>query len=94
MKPLAIDMEDPFPNIVRQSAVFCFSLLDDLLVVLLSRLGCHVSWLEWLSPIVMGCTGIYLLVQFGRSVYAAKLLQLGRELRQALWKSMLSEPGQ
>ncbi|WP_416672437.1 hypothetical protein [Egbenema bharatensis] len=94
MKPLAIDIEDPFPNIVRQSAVFCFSLLDDLLVVLLSRLGCHISWLEWLSPVVMGCTGIYLLVQFGRSAYAAKLIQVGRESGQAMWKSMAGEHNQ
>ncbi len=75
MKTSAIDLDDPFPNFLRQSVVFCFSLLDDLLIVLLSRWGCHGVWLEWLSPIVMGCTGIYLVIQLLRSTYIAKLIQ-------------------
>jgi predicted branched-subunit amino acid permease len=57
------DSEDPFPNFLKQCLPFLIGLLDDALVVGLSRLGCHVPWLESLAPIVMGCTAVYIAIQ-------------------------------
>lgn len=58
------DSESFFPSLFRQLLPFLLSLVDDALIVGLSRLGCHAPWLKSLSPIVMSCTGLYMLVQF------------------------------
>jgi hypothetical protein len=58
--------DDPFPTFLRQCLLLLVSLLDDALIVGLSRLGCNIPWLEALSPIVVGCTTLYLVVQFWR----------------------------
>lgn len=42
---------------------FLFGLMDDALIVGLSRLGCQIEWLKVLTPIVMTCTIVYLLLQ-------------------------------
>ncbi|MBF2021499.1 MAG: hypothetical protein IGR93_15700 [Hydrococcus sp. C42_A2020_068] len=58
------DSEDPFTSLFRQFFPFLFGLLDDALIVGLSRLGCKVPWLEALSLIVISCTTMYLVIQF------------------------------
>ncbi len=78
---MSLDSEDPFPTLVRQLFPFLFSLLDDALIVGLSRLGCNVPWLEALSPIVMGCTGLYIAVQFWQHGLP-KLIEMWQEFRQ------------
>lgn len=78
------DSEDPLPNLFRQLLLLLISLLDDVLIVGVSRLGCHLPWLQWLSPVVMTCTVVYLVVQFCRSSYGQRLLQLWRAWMQGL----------
>jgi hypothetical protein len=78
------DSEDPLPNLFRQMLLVLFSLLDDVLIVGLSRLGCHLPWLQWLSPVVITCTVLYLVVQFCRSSYGQKVFQLCQEWMQGL----------
>ncbi len=78
-----LDSEDPLPNLFRQLFPFLFSLLDDALIIGLSRLGCHIPWLEWLSSIVMGCTALYLAVQLWRHS-AAKIAQLWQDVFQTI----------
>lgn len=42
---------------------FLLSLIDDALVLGLSRLGLHIQWLHWLSPIILMFTIVYTIVQ-------------------------------
>jgi hypothetical protein len=42
---------------------FLLSLIDDALVLGLSRLGLHIQWLHWLSPIILLFTVVYSVVQ-------------------------------
>lgn len=60
------DSEDPLPSLFRSCLPLLLSLLDDALIVGLSRLGCEAPRLKALSPIVLGCTTLYLVVQFCR----------------------------
>ncbi|QZZ21186.1 hypothetical protein J5X98_01380 [Leptothermofonsia sichuanensis E412] len=64
------DSEDPLPSLFRPCLPLLLSLLDDTLIVGLSRLGCEVPWLKALSPLVVGCTTLcttlYLVIQFYR----------------------------
>jgi hypothetical protein len=60
------DSEDPLPDLFRPCLPLLLSLLDDALIVGLSRLGCEVPWLKALSPLVVGCTTLYLVTQFCR----------------------------
>jgi hypothetical protein len=75
------DSEDPFSNLFRQVFPFLFGLLDDALIVGLSRMGCHLPWLEWLSPLVMTGTLLYIGVQVWNHG-VPKLLQAWRNLDQ------------
>lgn len=75
------DSEDPFPSFLRQCLLLLVSLLDDALIVGLSRLGCNVPWLEALSPIVVGCTTLYFVVQFYRHGLPS-LIAAWQELQQ------------
>ncbi|MBV9388612.1 MAG: hypothetical protein JOZ78_19490 [Chroococcidiopsidaceae cyanobacterium CP_BM_ER_R8_30] len=78
---MSSDSEDPFPSLFRQLLPFLIGLLDDALVVGFSRLGCHIPWLESLSPIVMGCTALYMAVQFWHHGFP-KLVEMWCEFRQ------------
>lgn len=78
---MSSDSEAPFPSLFRQLLPLLFSLLDDALIVGLSRLGCDIPWLKSLSPIVMGCTALYMMVQFWHHG-APKLVEMWREFRQ------------
>lgn len=60
------DSEDPIqtsPRLLVSYLPFLFGLVDDVLIVGLSRLGCQIEWMKALTPIVMACTIIYLLLQ-------------------------------
>ncbi|MCS6814893.1 MAG: hypothetical protein NZ772_15160 [Cyanobacteria bacterium] len=56
--------EDLLPSLLRQCCPLLLGLLDDGLIVGLSRLGCKIPWLEALSPIVISGTVLYLTIQF------------------------------
>lgn len=79
------DSEDPFnfTQLFRQLWPLLLSLLDDALIIGLSKLGCNLPWLHWLSPVVISCTVLYLVVQFCRSSHAQKLVQMWQEFKQA-----------
>jgi len=76
-----LDSENPFSNLFRQLFPFIFSLLDDALIVGLSRLGCNLPCLEWLSSAVMTCTALYIAVQFWH-YGIPKLVQVWRKFKQ------------
>jgi hypothetical protein len=76
-----LDSEDPFQNFFRHLFPLFFSLLDDALIVGLSRLGCNLPWLEWLSPVVIVCTALYMGVQFWCHG-VPKLAQMWRKFKQ------------
>ena len=61
---MSSDSEEPFPSLFRQLLPFLIGFLDDALIVGLSKLGCQIPWLESLSPILMGCTVLYMALQF------------------------------
>lgn len=80
-----LDSADSF-NILRQLIPLLVSLLDDVLIVGLSRLGCNLPYLEWLSPIVITGTIVYLSVQFWQSPFGARKFN---ELRQKFEQKVL-----
>jgi|YNPMSStandDraft_2_1061718.scaffolds.fasta_scaffold162893_1 hypothetical protein len=75
-----LDSEDPFTGLVRQFLPFLFSLLDDALIMGLSRLGCKIPWLESLSPIIIVGTALYLTIQFCQHGLP-KLITIGRNIQ-------------
>jgi hypothetical protein len=58
-----INIEKPFVSFLGQILPLILSFLDDALLLLLSNLGLHVSWLQWLSPVILSCTLAYWAVQ-------------------------------
>ena len=61
-----INLERPFQSFFSQILPFMFSFLDDALLLLLSRLGLHLDWLQWLSPLLMSCMLTYWAVKLLR----------------------------
>lgn len=57
------NLNSPLRILLSQLFIFIISLLDDLLLVLLSRWGLHVPWLQWLAPVIFGCTVLHLIWQ-------------------------------
>jgi hypothetical protein len=78
---MSSNSEDPFPRLFCQLLPFLFSLIDDALILGLSRLGCEVPWLKALSPIVIGCTVLYLVVQVCKHAVPS-LITAWQEFRQ------------
>ncbi|MDI9637101.1 hypothetical protein QM565_15215 [Geitlerinema splendidum] len=77
------DSEISSISLIRKLLPFLLSFLDDILLIGLSRLGCNLPWLQWLSPAIMVGTGIYFLVQFWQSPYgAAKARELWESFQQ------------
>lgn len=64
-----INLERPFPNFFGQLLTLILSFLDDALLFFLSRLGLHIHGLQWLSPVILGCTILYWAVQLLRNRY-------------------------
>jgi hypothetical protein len=58
-----ISLEKVFQSFFSQLLPFLLGLLDDALLLLLSRLGFHLHGLEWLSPVILSCTIVYWVVQ-------------------------------
>lgn len=52
-------MKRPSLALLKPLIVFVVGLLDDVLLIALSRLGLHISWLHWLAPVILGCTVIH-----------------------------------
>ena len=63
-----INLERPFQSFFSQLLPFMLSFLDDALLLLLSRLGLHLHWLEWLSPVILSCMVTYWVVQLLRNL--------------------------
>ena len=64
-----IEPEIPLNNLLTKVLPFLLSFLDDALLLGLSRLGLHLHWLHWLSPVVLSCTLVYWAVGIGKSLY-------------------------
>ncbi|MBD2015991.1 hypothetical protein H6F96_18710 [Microcoleus sp. FACHB-53] len=58
-----INQEQLFPCFWSHLFPFVLGLLDDALLLLLSRLGLHLNGLQWLSPVMLSCTVLYWVVQ-------------------------------
>jgi len=56
--------EDSGQDFLGQFFLFLLSFVDDALIMGLSRLGCHFSWLHWLSPVSIFCSIVYTGFQF------------------------------
>lgn len=57
-----INLEKPIHSSLSQLLLFLLSFVDDALLLLLSRLGLHIDWLEWLSPVIMiGMLGYWIM---------------------------------
>ncbi|HAA27999.1 MAG TPA: hypothetical protein DCE56_10485 [Cyanobacteria bacterium UBA8553] len=63
---MAINQESPAHSFLSQLLPFLLSFLDDALLLGLSRLGLQLPWLQWLNPILLGCTLMYWAVQILR----------------------------
>lgn len=63
-----INVEKPFVSFLGQLLPFILSFLDDALLLLLSNLGLRVSWLQWLSPVILSCTVAYWAVQLWQNL--------------------------
>lgn len=63
-----INLDKPFFSFFGQILPFMLSFLDDALLLLLSNLGLHVSWLQWLSPVILICTVAYWAVRILRNI--------------------------
>lgn len=62
-----INLEKVFPSFLSHLFPFVFGFLDDVLLLLLSRLGLHLNGLQWLSPVMLTCTVLYWVVQLGQN---------------------------
>lgn len=60
------NLGDPLSTSFRTLILLVFGLVDDALVVGLSRLGCTIPMVKVLSPVIVGCTVLYLLIQLYR----------------------------
>jgi hypothetical protein len=63
-----INIEKPFVSFLGQILPLILSFLDDALLLLLSNLGLRVSWLQWLSPVILSCTLAYWAVQLWQNL--------------------------
>ncbi|WP_297041533.1 hypothetical protein [Thermosynechococcus sp. OHK43] len=55
--------------LLRQLFPLLISLLDDALAVVLTRLGCHLPWLEQLMPFVLSGVTLYVVIHGGKVIY-------------------------
>lgn len=77
-----IKLESPNHSFFGQLLPFVLSFLDDILLFGLSRLGLHLRWLHWLSPIILAGTVIYFAVELFRHRHLArKVLEMWRQVR-------------
>lgn len=54
-----IEIDKPLYSLISQAIPFLFSFADDALLLGISRLGLHLNWLQWLSPLLMSFTVLY-----------------------------------
>lgn len=66
-----VKLESPTHSFPSQLLPFLLSLLDDVLLLGLSRLGLHLRWLHWFSPVIVGCTVVYYAVELLRHRHLA-----------------------
>lgn len=63
----------PLQFCLKQVLPFALSFLDDVLLLLLPRLGLHIHGLQWLSPVLLSATVLYWIGQLFYSHYRASL---------------------
>jgi hypothetical protein len=60
-----LDLETETPTALVQVGIFLLSLLDDVAIVGLSRMGIHIPGLNWVGPIVIIVMIIHWLEKIG-----------------------------
>ncbi|MDX2212129.1 MAG: hypothetical protein SFY66_02455 [Oculatellaceae cyanobacterium bins.114] len=69
-----IELEDLSQLILSSLLPFLISLIDDVLLLGLARLGWNVPWLHWLSIILVVCTVAYSVIHLIKSKPFQKIL--------------------
>ncbi len=61
-----ISSESPLCSFLSRLLLVGLSFADDAALLALSRMGLHLQWLQWLSPMMMGLTVGFWGVRFMR----------------------------
>jgi hypothetical protein len=69
---MGVESESLPPGLAVQGFIFLFGLLDDAVLIGLSRLGMHIPGLRWVSPILLGGTVIYMSMQLFRKFFVPR----------------------
>lgn len=56
-------------TLLRQLLPLLISLLDDAFALVLTRLGCHLPWLEKIMPFVFSGVTLYVILHGGKVIY-------------------------
>jgi hypothetical protein len=64
-----INIESPLSSFLSQLFPLLLSFADDALVLVFSRIGLHIHWLQWLSPVLLSCTILYWVVKLWHHRY-------------------------
>jgi hypothetical protein len=67
---------DPLSNFILPKLLLVFSnFIDDLCCLLLAHVGVHLSWLQFLSSILISCKITYLMINLLASFYQKSKIQ-------------------
>jgi len=86
-----INQNSLISTFLSQLLPFLFSLLDDVLLLGLSRIGVHIQSLQWLSSLILSCTIIYWAFQLLRYTLSHTLPMLKLEPINSPITSVVSE---
>ncbi|MDR7897972.1 hypothetical protein RHJ63_06565 [Thermosynechococcus sp. JY1334] len=56
-------------TLLRQLLPLLISLLDDAFALILTRLGCHLPWLEKIMPFVLSGVTLYVIIHGGKVIH-------------------------
>jgi hypothetical protein len=72
-------LESLLQQCLQKGVPIALSFLDDVLLLLLSNIGIHLPWLQWLCSILLICTWVYWIVRFLQSRYARKICDFSKK---------------
>lgn len=59
-------------TLIQKGSILLISFLDDIVILMLTRLGVHWTWLHWLSTALLIATIIYWCFRLGRYYYRVR----------------------
>jgi hypothetical protein len=65
-----VNIENPVPIFLSQLFPFLLSFADDALVLVFSRIGLHIHWLQWFSQVLLSCTLLYWVMKLWHHRYS------------------------